>query len=98
MILGDFCFIVGGATATALTNVTADNNNIDSSYTYNSDNNKNFIKIYALNLKTMVWTNPIPIENVESLAIPLQIAETDIIRAKHRVEAEKDRAKVNIIY
>lgn len=79
MVLGEYCFVVGGGEPTALRNVTADGHG--------------YIRIYALHLPTMVWSNPIPIENTESLEIPLQIAESDIIRAKAQVEEERDRAK-----
>ena len=81
MLIGEYVIVVGGAVPTSLFNRTADN--ID----------MNVIRIYALNLTTMVWSNPIPIENTESLTIPLQIAESDIIRAKKRVASERDIAK-----
>lgn len=81
MLIGEYVFVVGGAVPTSLFNKTAD---------YLSNNT---IRIYALNLSTMIWSNPIPVENTESLNIPLQIAESDIIRAKKRIQSEKDTAK-----
>jgi hypothetical protein len=85
MVLGEYCFVVGGAEPTALHNITADGG---------SSGDKSYIRIYALHLPTMVWGNPIPIENTESLEVPLQIAESDIIRARAQVEEERDRAKI----
>ena len=82
MLLGEYVFVVGGCAPTSLSNRLADNT---------SDNS---IRIYALNLTSMRWSNPIPVENTESLNIPLQIAETDIIRAKRRLDSERDNAKM----
>jgi len=84
MVLGEYCFVIGGAEPTALHNRIADG----------AGGAHGYIRIYALHLPSMIWTNPIPIENTESLDIPLQIAESDIIRAKAQVEEERDRAKI----
>lgn len=51
-----------------------------------------FSKLYALDLLTMKWFQPHPVNSAEMYEIPLQIAESDVIRSAHKVEDEKLRA------
>jgi hypothetical protein len=51
-----------------------------------------FSRLYALDLLSMKWFQPHPINCTEMYEIPLQIAESDVIRAAHKVEDEKLRA------
>ena len=51
-----------------------------------------FSRLYALDLLTMKWFQPHPVNSAEMYEIPLQIAESDVIRSAHKVEDEKLRA------
>lgn len=56
------------------------------------DGENTSVSVYTLHLPTMRWTLTVPSDNKETLKLPLQIAESDIIRAKQRVELEKNKA------
>lgn len=49
--------------------------------------------ILTLDLETFRWSQRSAVGSVESLDGPLQIADSDILRAKQRVAVEKDRGK-----
>ena len=51
-----------------------------------------FSRLYALDLLTMKWFQPHPVNSAEMYEIPLQIAESDVIRSSHKVKDEKLRA------
>ncbi len=76
--LGGYLIVCGGAKPTSLKNVC-----IDTDHT----------RLYALNLQHSAWTQPAPRETSEFLELPLSIAESDVMRAKVRVQMEKDRGK-----
>lgn len=84
MLIGNWLVITGGSVPTSLFHSTAD---------FDHAGQASNICLYALNMHTMVWSRPIPIENTESLIIPLQIAESDITRARYKIQEEKERAK-----
>ena len=52
-----------------------------------------YTRILSLDLSTFRWTTRHPVGSVESLEVPLQIADSDIMRARQRVSTERDRGK-----
>ncbi len=42
--------------------------------------------VYVLDLKTMVWSKPTPSTSAEFLKVPMEVARSDIVRAKLRVK------------
>jgi hypothetical protein len=74
--LGDFLFVMGGVKPTALS--------------FRMVDQKHSI-IHALDLKTLVWTEPRPMDSKDYLDGPLRVAEADIKRAQERLGVEKAR-------
>lgn len=74
--LGDFIFVIGGVLPSALTYTSAVQDRLI---------------IHALNVKTLVWTEPKSMETADYLEGPIRVAEKDIVRAVQRVELEKSR-------
>lgn len=75
-ILGDYLTIFGGIKPTALSHTI-----VDSDYT----------RIYALDLKTLVWQQINTLDSTRYLDGPIRVADSDIHRAKQQVALEKAR-------
>lgn len=91
--LGDFILVVGGVKPTALSFryalylcqlLTAINDT-------NSLVDDDCSLIYALDLRTLVWAQPNPMDSKSYLDGPLRVAQADITRAQERLEIEKAR-------
>ena len=76
--IGGYLIVCGGSKPTSLKNVCVD---------------LDHTRMYALDLHQLVWTQPAPRESSEFLELPVSIAESDVLRAKVRVNLEKDRGK-----
>lgn len=74
--LGDFIFVMGGVKPTALSFRMVDQGSC---------------VVHALDLKTLVWSEPQPMDSKDYLDGPLRVAEADIKRAKERLGVEKAR-------
>jgi hypothetical protein len=76
--IGGFLILCGGANPTSLQNRCVD---------------QDHQRVYALELRQNVWIQCAPRDTSEYLELPVQIAESDVVRAKARVQLEKDRGK-----
>jgi hypothetical protein len=74
----DFLLVAGGARPTSLGHVCVDNDHH---------------RIYALDLRRMVWFQAAPRSSSEYLELPISIAGADVTRAKGKVQLERDRGK-----
>jgi hypothetical protein len=74
--LGDFIFVFGGVKPTALSHQIVDDG---------------ATQIYALDLKTLIWSQINTIDSTAYLEGPLRVAEVDIQRAERQVDIEKSR-------
>lgn len=76
--IGPYVFVMGGAEPTSLTY-----RHVEATAAATA--------VYALNLKTLRWETPDPINSADHLKGPLRIAEADVIRALKRCDEEKLR-------
>lgn len=76
VILGDFLFVLGGIKPTALSHTIVDSDST---------------RIYALDLKTLVWQQINTVDSTRYLDGPIRIADSDILRAQEQVSLEKAR-------
>jgi hypothetical protein len=74
--LGDYIFVIGGVYPSSL------------SYTSVV---KDRLIIHALNVNSLIWTEPKSMETADYLEGPIRVAEKDIARAIQRVEVERSR-------
>jgi hypothetical protein len=74
--IGPYVFVMGGAEPTSLTF-----RHVEATAT----------AVHALDLKTLRWEAPDPINSADHLKGPLRIAEADVIRALKRCDEEKLR-------
>lgn len=74
--LGDFIFVIGGVRPTSLQYSSAEPGSL---------------VIHALDVTTLVWSEPKSMETTDYLDGPLRVADNDIARAKRRVETERSR-------
>jgi hypothetical protein len=72
--VGSYVFIVGGCEPTSLK--------------YKLVEKDEQTNVYALDFRTMLWTQPKPINSAEHLKEPLRIAHSDVIRAQKRCDEE----------
>jgi len=77
--LGGHIIVLGGTKPTSLAH---------------SPSEGQYTRILSLDLDSFRWTIRKAVGSVESLDGPLQIAESDILRARRRVAAEQDRGRV----
>mmetsp|Transcript_6105 Transcript_6105/g.8527 ORF Transcript_6105/g.8527 Transcript_6105/m.8527 type:complete len:1139 (-) Transcript_6105:212-3628(-) len=81
--LGPFIFVMGGIQPTGLAYRPIDSSQrIDTAA---------FTKVYALNMHTWRWEQPIPVESSDSLKEAIAIATADVIRARRRLTDNKSR-------
>jgi hypothetical protein len=74
--LGDFIFVIGGVLPSALA--------------YRSVAPERLV-IHALDVTSLVWSEPKSMETADYLVGPLLVADKDVARAKQRVETERAR-------
>jgi hypothetical protein len=48
-------------------------------------------QVHSLNLTTMRWDCPVPTNSADNLIEPLRVADSDVIRARRRIDEEKFR-------
>lgn len=74
--IGPYLLVVGGTPPTSLSY-----HPIDTDYS----------RTYALDTRTMRWIEPRPVDTTNYFDEPIKIAETDVLRARRRVDDEKLR-------
>ena len=91
--LGDFIFVIGGVRPSCLAYCSAgegQDTNTDAQAQGGSTKDERLV-IHALDVTTLVWSEPKSMETADYLEGPIRVAQSDISRALQRVESERSR-------